>query len=106
MDRARTIASPLSPPSVERTTPLQDYNDGSAPFPYATECSAAAATATCDPATLVAEMDLAGSADPIALDITGTTGDAAVQPVSFLFFVFCVRVMLSWRVLSCRIFPG
>lgn len=77
---------PLTP--VAQTTPppplhssIQDYNDGSAPFPYATECAAAAAAATCDPATLVAEMDFPGFAEPVALDITGAAGDGSVEPV-------------------------
>lgn len=93
--RARSPAPP--PPAPCWTFPLQDFNDGSAPFPYATECTAAAAIATCDPATLVAEMDFSGSADPIALDIAETTtADGAVELVRRSVFVrapsvSCVR---------------
>eukprot|EP00903_Cladosiphon_okamuranus_P008962 g8576.t1 len=59
-----------------------DFNDGSAPFPYATVCSAAAATATCNPEALVAEMDFSGSAEPVTLDITADTADAGVEAMS------------------------
>lgn len=79
---ARTLAFPPPPPLPCCTTPVQDYNDGSAPFPYATECTAAAATATCDPAALVAEMDFPGSADPVTLDVTSATANGALEPVS------------------------
>lgn len=82
MSRAHSFALTCLPFSVE--LPSQGYNGGSAPFPYATECTATAATATCDPETLVAEMDFLDAADPVALDITAATanGSDAVGPVN------------------------
>ena len=61
---------------------FQGYNGGSAPFPYATECSAAATECATD--ALVAEMEFPGSAEPVDLGIAAATADGpdAVELVS------------------------
>ena len=58
----------------------QSYNDGSAPFPYAAECTLS--SSTCDPSALVSEMDFAEQAHPISLDLdSNSSSDAAVELV-------------------------
>ncbi|CAM9216451.1 unnamed protein product [Ectocarpus fasciculatus] len=56
----------------------EDYNDGSAPFPYATECTVTAAD-TCNPEMLVAEMDISGSAEPVVLGISATADESGAS---------------------------
>lgn len=51
------------------------YNSGSALFPYATECTVASATGTCDPEVLIAEMEFASDAEAIALGIDSSTAE-------------------------------
>lgn len=58
----------------------QDFNDGGAPFPYATACTVS--TATCDPESLVSVMDISEDAVPTTLDIaTGSNASDAVDLV-------------------------
>ena len=58
----------------------QVYNDGSATFPYATNCTL---SGTCDPDSLVDQMDYPDMAEPISLDL-GANANAsdAVELVS------------------------
>lgn len=59
------------------------YNRGTAPFPYSTGCTATITFGTCDPATLVAEMNFPSQADPVALGVTPSNADSdAVQLVT------------------------
>ena len=69
-------------PSLCFATPYveQEYNSGSAPFPYAMECTVN--TSTCDTPELIAQMDISGDAEAMDLDIVATTeDDGAVELV-------------------------
>lgn len=62
---------------------VQEYNSGTAPFPYSTECTATITSGTCDPATLVAEMDFPSQAEPVALGVVPSNNDSdAVELVN------------------------
>lgn len=106
--RTRNLLPPLARAHISLRRPRffwrQDYNDGSAPFPYATECAATAAAATCDPDTLVAEMDISGSAEPVVLDIPATADASdAVELVGWrLLFVGCFSLSLLSFLLRTR----
>lgn len=67
-------ACPPTNPSCRRPR-FQDYNGGSAPFPYATECTLEATAAECDPSALVAELEFADSAVPVDLGISSATSN-------------------------------
>ncbi len=67
-------ACPQTNPSCQRPR-FQDYNGGSAPFPYATECTLEAAAAACDPSALVAELEFPESAVPVDLGISAAIGN-------------------------------
>lgn len=79
---ARAISLP--PPCMfTQFVVVQDYNSGTAPFPYATECTATITLGTCDPATLIAEMNSPSRADPVVLGVTPSDADAdAIELVS------------------------
>lgn len=53
----------------------QSYNGGTAPFPYATQCTATVTSGTCDPANLVSEMAFASEADPIIIGVVAADDD-------------------------------
>lgn len=55
---------------------VQEYNSGTAPFPYSTGCTATITSGTCDPANLVAEMDFSSQAEPVALDFVQSNDDS------------------------------
>lgn len=57
----------------------QDYNDGSAVFPYATECTL---SDTCDSDALVDEMEYPDMAEGVSLDLTDANASDAVGLVS------------------------
>ncbi|CAM9405596.1 unnamed protein product, partial [Scytosiphon promiscuus] len=55
----------------------EGYNSGSAPFPYATQCSVSSLGGTCDPENLVSAMAFAEMAEPITLGIDPSTVEEA-----------------------------
>lgn len=76
-----SLSPPLPPRAPNNAYVEQSYNSGSAPFPYAAECTLN--TSTCDTEELVSRMDIAEQADPIDLDLgSNTSADDAVVLVS------------------------
>ena len=74
------IFSPPPPRAPDNAYVEQSYNSGSAPFPYAEECTLT--SSTCDTSELVAQMDISGQADPIGLELgSSRSGDDAVALV-------------------------
>lgn len=69
-------------PFPTRTSP-QNYNNGGAPLPYATDCSNTAAAGTCDPGVLMEYLSDPGSAQAVDLDLPqDVEADDAVGEVS------------------------
>lgn len=75
-----TPPSNLSLPAPNNACFEQVYNSGSAPFPYAAECTVN--SSVCDTSELMSRMEIAEQTDPISLDIASTAdGDNAVELV-------------------------
>lgn len=75
---------------------IQDYNGGSAPFPYATECTATVTFGVCDPEILVAEMDFPAQADPIELGVSALDEDSAAVGLVSVCSVQCLWWWWCW----------